>query len=110
MHIEPTEKELRFIEAYFEAMYFTNQEDFEAYDICEDYEREQVIECLAFYTRVSCLLSDDNIEQAGHDFWMSRNGHGVGFWDRPDSVYIPHIRDILENHAQKFGNTDVIAY
>jgi len=108
MHIEPTEKEQSFINAYFEAMYFTNED--EAHDISEFYEREQVIECLAFYTRIWYLLSDDNIKQAGHDFWMSRNGHGVGFWDRPDSVYIPHIRDTLENHAQKFGNTDVIAY
>lgn len=21
-------------------------------------------------------------ERAGHDFWFTRNGHGVGFWDR----------------------------
>lgn len=21
-------------------------------------------------------------EQAGHDFWLTRNGHGAGFWDR----------------------------
>jgi hypothetical protein len=21
-------------------------------------------------------------EQLGHDFWLSRNGHGAGFWDR----------------------------
>jgi hypothetical protein len=20
--------------------------------------------------------------QAGHDFWLTRNGHGTGFWDR----------------------------
>lgn len=20
-------------------------------------------------------------EQAGHDFWLTRNGHGAGFWD-----------------------------
>lgn len=23
-------------------------------------------------------------EQAGHDFWLTRNGHGAGFWDRGD--------------------------
>lgn len=23
-----------------------------------------------------------SIEQAGHDFWLTRNGHGAGFWDR----------------------------
>ncbi len=22
------------------------------------------------------------IEQAGHDFWLTREGHGTGFWDR----------------------------
>jgi hypothetical protein len=21
-------------------------------------------------------------EQLGHDFWLTRNGHGAGFWDR----------------------------
>lgn len=23
----------------------------------------------------------DRLEQAGHDFWLTRNGHGAGFWD-----------------------------
>lgn len=23
----------------------------------------------------------DNLEQAGHDFWLTRNHHGAGFWD-----------------------------
>jgi hypothetical protein len=26
----------------------------------------------------------DREEQAGHDLWMTRNGHGVGFWETPD--------------------------
>ena len=21
-------------------------------------------------------------EHAGHDFWLTRNGHGTGYWDR----------------------------
>ena len=25
---------------------------------------------------------NDNTDQAGHDFWLTRNGHGAGFWDR----------------------------
>lgn len=27
-------------------------------------------------------------ERAGHDFWLTRNGHGSGFWDRrlPDAI------------------------
>lgn len=27
---------------------------------------------------------DYSPEQAGRDFWFTRNGHGVGFWDRAD--------------------------
>lgn len=23
-------------------------------------------------------------ERAGHDYWLTRNGHGAGFWDRPE--------------------------
>lgn len=23
-------------------------------------------------------------ERAGHDFWLTRNGHGAGFWDRDE--------------------------
>lgn len=29
-------------------------------------------------------LSAWDDEQIGHDFWLTRNGHGTGFWDRPD--------------------------
>lgn len=25
-----------------------------------------------------------SLEQAGRDFWFTRNGHGVGFWDRKE--------------------------
>lgn len=26
--------------------------------------------------RINC-----NLSRAGHDFWLTRNGHGAGFWD-----------------------------
>lgn len=26
-------------------------------------------------------LSEGTDKQAGHDFWLTRNGHGAGFWD-----------------------------
>jgi hypothetical protein len=32
----------------------------------------------------SCLCSDKPLEQAGHDFWLTRNGHGAGFWETGD--------------------------
>jgi hypothetical protein len=33
-----------------------------------------------FYRANFDVVSDD-ASQAGHDFWLTRNGHGAGFWD-----------------------------
>lgn len=35
--------------------------------------------CLAERPEIFDGIADDDI---GHDFWLTRNGHGVGFWDR----------------------------
>ena len=40
-------------------------------------------------------------EQLGHDFWLTRNGHGAGFWDRG---FAPApIGQALTKHAKSFG-------
>jgi hypothetical protein len=40
--------------------------------------------------------------QAGHDFWLTRNGHGCGFWDgdwsEPEAT-------MLDNASKDFGET-----
>ena len=44
-------------------------------------------ECLDFWKQAGALLCDDTCKvdqwasQAGHDFWLTRNRHGAGFWD-----------------------------
>lgn len=44
-------------------------------------------DCLDFWTQAGGLLCDENCltskweERAGRDFWLTRNGHGAGFWD-----------------------------
>lgn len=45
-------------------------------------------------------LSD---EQAGHDFWLTRNGHGAGFWDRG----LGDIGEMLSAAAKSFGSADL---
>lgn len=37
-------------------------------------------DCAAFIARCDEEL-DGDYEQAGHDFWLTRNRHGAGFWD-----------------------------
>lgn len=46
----------------------------------------------------------DEFQRAGHDFWLTRRGHGAGFWDVgwPDDV-----GERLTVAAKAFGNVDV---
>jgi len=39
-------------------------------------------DCRAFVKECAELLTGLNDEQVGHDFWLTRNHHGAGFWDR----------------------------
>ena len=43
-------------------------------------------------------------ETLGHDFWLTQNGHGVGFWDG-DLPYELGLR--LTEHAQNEGSIDL---
>lgn len=45
---------------------------------------ELLKDCESFREQASALLAESGLsdEQAGHDFWLTRNGHGAGFWDR----------------------------
>jgi len=46
--------------------------------------------------------------QAGRDFWFTRCGHGVGFWDRGFiETYASDAADSLSEAANKSGNVDM---
>lgn len=40
----------------------------------------------------------------GHDFWLTRNGHGAGFWDRG---YPDEVGDALTKATDKYGQVDL---
>jgi len=102
--ITPNAKEARFISAYLAAIDFTQGYDTVGTDLDEDCKREAIIDALAFYSRAYAYLSDDVIEQAGHDFWLSRNGHGTGFWDRaPEEYGGEYNAKMLQKWAEGFG-------
>ena len=42
-------------------------------------------------------------EQFGHDFALTRNGHGAGFWDRG----LGELGTVLSDWARTYGSTDV---
>ena len=43
--------------------------------------RKACEDCDAFQATHDDDLCDEDSETAGHDFWLTRNGHGAGFWD-----------------------------
>lgn len=45
---------------------------------------------------------DYDAKAAGRDFWYTRNGHGVGFWDRG----LGDIGDKLSDIAREFGEVN----
>jgi len=61
----------------------------------------------AFYTKAEELLNSVDGEHglAGHgvDFWLTRNGHGAGFWDRGYG----DAGDKLTDLAQSFGEANI---
>jgi hypothetical protein len=57
------------------------------HDIAEETIVKAIADCQAFRTEAGALLDGAEDSQVGHDFWLTRNGHGTGFWDRALHVY-----------------------
>jgi len=78
--------------AYIEAIYFTETgDDGQAESTAEltaDTIHEARMACHRL--RLACAghdgidLSQFDPVQVGHDLWLTRNGHGTGFWDAPE--------------------------
>lgn len=60
-------------------------------------------DCTAFRKDAEGLLADWTDEQAGYDFWLTRCGHGAGFWDR-DKEKGNEITEIIK---EKYPNVDL---
>jgi hypothetical protein len=52
-------------------------------DIAPSDRQSMLDDCRAFYAAHSTLMKQHGTdEQCGHDFWLTRDRHGAGFWDR----------------------------
>ena len=101
-----------FVEAFLECAIWA--------DLPEDVEEEEIhpacfkkinLDCRQFLRENKKLLNEAyemdshyGPYNAGRDFWLSRNGHGVGFWDRG----LGKIGDHLHEAAYKYGAMNVL--
>jgi hypothetical protein len=63
---------------------------------CRDFMR-------AHYDDLSAYAFEYSVESAGHDFWLTKNGHGAGFWDRG----LGALGRRLSENAKVYGSTDL---
>lgn len=113
-----------FVQGYLKAMFWTDCND-------DDYDGEKgtanmgyanlphkvlkkiVEECIDFQTDNQVWLNEAysrgyDEEQAGHDFWLTRNHHGAGYWDRKE-LYEGGIGDKLTEACRAAGEVYVSA-
>lgn len=84
-------------------------QDYSLSDIAPETLKQAADDCSAFEGECDAILVNHesehlwNAEQFGHDFWLSRNGHGTGFFDRGNDP----VWDALQAAARVWGSVDL---
>lgn len=101
-----------FCSAYIEAALWSSTDDssgqpldvnYESADISEETLRKMQSDCDKFQELAGEMI-DGREERAGHDFWLTRNGHGSGFADGQWPEYEKELTEL----SKKFGETWLI--
>jgi len=74
-------------------------------DISLEALQSAIDDCRSFQESNADDLAESELsdEQAGHDFWLTRNGHGAGFWDRG----LGEVGDRLSKASKPYGSVDL---
>jgi len=72
-------------------------------DIASETLAEMIDDCSQFRDLAGDKLDTLDDEQSGHDFWLTRNGHGAGFWGRG----LGELGEALSKDAKTFGTYDL---
>lgn len=73
----------------------------------DDYEPSRMLlararrDCRAFLRLAGAQVYQHDASQVGHDFWLTRERHGAGFWDRGKGEY---YEKTLTDLAHSFGD------
>jgi hypothetical protein len=58
------------------------------------------------FTEENCTYTECSVDEyAAHDFWLTRNGHGAGFWD---GDWNEPVATLLTEAAKSFGSCDLV--
>jgi len=91
---------------YLTAMLWTEEldTDYDTSDVHSDSVTKAKEDIKAFTSDCKDLLNGWTDELIGQDFWLTRNGHGAGFWDRdlPNSQEITKVCEAYNISAHVF--------
>lgn len=101
-----------FTRAYMEAALWSSTDDdgtpldrdYSTADLSDETQAKMYADCAKFQELAGDLLDEVSLSQAGHDFWLTRNGHGAGFWD---GDYPKEIGEKLTKLSKRFGEYDL---
>ncbi len=99
-----------FMNHYFVAALWSSTEEdcnpfddeYEISDIDEESQKSQREECEDFIKDNADDLADLDVQQCGHDFWLTRNGHGAGFWVRVLGVIGTRLADACKPYGEAY--------
>lgn len=100
-----------FISSYLECALWSSTDE-EGNPLDNDYDEsyfaqsaldEAKKDCVNFIWMNREYLRDLDPGQSGHDFWLTRNRHGAGFWDRG----LGEVGAILTKASHSFGSSDI---
>lgn len=100
----------QFINGYIACLLWSSHDEphdsLEEFELSDDAKKKCETECRAFIEENLAALIEysHNVPRsawmcAGHDFWLTRNRHGAGFWDRGLGV----LGEVLTEAAHKAG-------
>jgi hypothetical protein len=73
-------------------------------------EEYALADCMRFCGMAWQYISENDASQVGHDFWLTRNHHGAGFWDRSELYGGDDNAEKLTEIAQKFREVSVFEH
>ncbi len=80
--------------------------NYEIYDFSRNAVREAEKDCADFVKKAGNLidiyLNEYDEDYLGYDFWLSRNGHGAGFFDRGLGDVGDQLQDIARDFGEKY--------
>jgi hypothetical protein len=72
-------------------------------DLAPEARAAMELDCAAFYAANASHIGSET-EAAGHDFWLTRCGHGAGFWD---GDWAEPAASELTAASEEAGNVDL---